>query len=228
MGELQLILIEPAKTVLTQIVQFLVNILLVLVILLIGWLISRLLKVLVTKICKSLKLDEFSKRIEFDALMAKGGFKFSLSELVGAVCYWLGLLLTSVVALNAIGLAVAADLLNRIVLYVPNIIVAIFLLIFGMFVATMFKNIVKTAATNAGLAYANLFSKIVEVFVIVFTVLVILEQLGIGARIIEIIITIVLGSVGLAFALAFGLGCQDSAKKVFNDTLEKLKAKKQP
>jgi hypothetical protein len=226
MGEVQLMLVEPAKTVLTQIVQFLVNVLLVLAILLIGWLISRLLKTLVTKICRVFKLDEFSKRIEFDALMIKGGFRFSLSELIGTICYWLGMLVTSVVALNAIGLTVAADLLNRIVLYVPNIVVAIFLLIFGMFIATIFKNIVKTAATNAGLAYANLFSKIVEVFVLVFTVLVILEQLGIGARIIEIIITIVLGSIGLAFALAFGFGCQDIAKKVFSDTLEKLKAKK--
>jgi hypothetical protein len=227
MGELQLMLVEPSKTVLAQIMQFLTYVLLVLIILLIGWLISRLLKAVVTKVCKSFKLDEFSKRIEFDAMMAKGGFKFSLSELIGAICYWLGLLLTSVIALNAIGLAVAADLLNRIVLYVPNIIVAIFILIFGMFVATIFKNLVKTAATNAGLVYANLLSKIVEVFVISFTVLVILEQLGIGARIIEIIITITLGSVGLAFALAFGLGCQDLAKKAFSEAIDKLKAKKQ-
>jgi hypothetical protein len=227
MGYLPYQLIEPAKTVLTQIGQFLVNVLLVLVILLIGWLISRLIKAIVTRICKSLKLDELSKRVEMDDLMAKGGLRYSLSELIGILCYWLGLLVTFVVAVNAIGLTVAADLLNRIVLYVPNIIAAIFILVLGMFVATMLRNIVRTAANNAGLSHVNLLAKIVEVVVIVFAVMVTLEQLGIGARIIELIITIVLGSLGLAFALSFGLGCQDIAKKALSDTIDKIKAKKQ-
>jgi len=227
MANLQLILLEPAKTVLTQIVQFLVNVLLVLVILLIGWLISKLVCALVTRICKAFKLDELAKRIEIDTLMAKGGVQYSLSQLIGLICYWLGLLVTFVVAVNAIGLTVAADLLNRIVLYVPNIIAAIFILILGMFVATMLRNIVRTAATNAGLSHVNLLSKIVEVVVLVFAVMVTLEQLGIGARIIELIITIVLGSIGLAFALAFGIGCQDIAKKSLNETIDKIKAKKQ-
>jgi hypothetical protein len=227
MGDLQLMLVEPAKTVLTQMMQFLLNVLLVLVILMAGWLISRLIKSVVTKICKAARLDQLSKRVEMDSMMEKGGLKYTLSELIGILCYWLGLLVTFVVAVNAIGLSVAADLLNRIVLYVPNIIAAIFILILGMFVATILRNIVRTAASNAGLSHVNLLSKIVEVVVIVFSVLVTLEQLGIAARIIELIIMIVLGSIGLAFALSFGLGCQDIAKKALNDTIDKIKAKKQ-
>lgn len=227
MGNLQLVLIEPAKTVLTQVMQFLVNVLLVLVILLIGWLVSRLIKALVTKVCQTLRLNELSKRIELEALMSRGGVKASLSELLGSLFYWLGLLVTFVVAVNAIGLTIAADLLNRIILYVPNIIAAIFILILGMFVATLLKSIVKTAAINAGLLHANLLAKIVEMVVIVFAIFIILEQLGIGARVVELIITIVLGSLGLAFALSFGFGCQDFARKTLGDLIEKLKAKKQ-
>jgi hypothetical protein len=226
MGNLQLMLIEPAKTVLIQVGQFMIYILLVLVILLIGWLASRLVKALVTKICKSFKLDSLSKMIELDGLMAKGGLKYSLSELIGIICYWLGLLVTFVVALNAIGLTVAADLLNRIILYVPNIVAAIFILLLGMFIATMLKNIVKTGATNAGLSHVNLLSKAVEVVVVVFAVLVSLEQLQIGARIIEIIIAVALGTVGLAFALSFGLGCQDLARKALGEMIDKIKSKK--
>jgi len=227
MGNLQLILVEPAKTVLTQIMQFLVNVLLVLVILLIGWLFSKLVGALISRMCKAFKLDELAKRIEIDTLMAKGGLQYSLSQLIGMICYWLGLLITFVVAVNAIGLTVAADLLNRIVLYVPNIIAALFILILGMFVATILRNIVRTAASNAGLSHVNLLSKIIEVVVIVFAVMVTLEQLGIGARIIELIVTIVLGSLGLAFALSFGLGCQDIARKALSETIDKIKAKKQ-
>ncbi|MGE5308080.1 MAG: mechanosensitive ion channel family protein [Deltaproteobacteria bacterium] len=226
MGNLQ-VLIEPAKTVLTQITQFLLNALLVLVILLVGWLLSKLLKALVTKICKSSKLDDLSKKIEIDSMISKGGLHYSLSELMGLIIYWLGLLVTLVVAVNAIGLTQAADLLNQIVLFVPNIIAAVFILILGMFVATLLQTVVKTAASNAGLSHAAILSKAVEVIVVVFTVMISLEQLGIGQRIIELIVGIVLGSIGLAFALAFGFGCQDLAKKALSDSIEKLKAKKQ-
>jgi hypothetical protein len=222
----QLIFVEPAKTVVAQIGQFLINILLVLVILIIGWIISKMIKLLAIKLLKAIKIDELADRIELDSMLAKGGISYSLSELIGVIIYWLGLLITFVVAVNAIGLTVAADLLNRIVLYVPNIIAAVFILVLGMFIATMLKNIVQTAATNAGLSQAKFLAKLVEAVVIVFAVIITLEQLGIATRIIELMISIVLASLGLGLALAFGFGCQDLAKKFLNDSIEKLKSKK--
>jgi len=219
------VLLEPAKGVVTQIGQFLVNVLLVLIILLIGWVISRLIKTLVLKVLQASKLDDLADRIELDSILAKGGIKYSLSELIGVICYWLAILVTFVVAVNAVGLTVAADLLNRVIFYIPNIIASIFILILGMFIATLLSNIVQTAATNAGLSQAKLLGKISEVVVIVFAVAITLEQLGIGARIIETITTIVLGSMGLAAALAFGLGCRDIAEKSVSDLIEKLKKK---
>jgi hypothetical protein len=226
MKDMELILWESAKTIIAQISQFFINIILVLIILLVGWLIAKMIRFLVTKLLKSIKVDDLSERIELDDLLSKGGIPYTLSELIGIVFYWLSLLITFVMAINAIGLTVANDLLNRVVLYIPNIIAGVFILILGMFVATMLKNIVQTAATNAGLSQAKLLAKIVEVIVVVFAALVTFEQLGIAPRLIELIVSIVLASFGLAFALAFGFGCQDSAKKFLNDTVDKLKTKK--
>jgi hypothetical protein len=67
--------------------------------------------------------------------------------------------------------------------------------------------------------------RLAEIIVIVFAVLMILEELKIGIRVSEITLSIVLGSVGLAFALAFGLGCRDVAEKFVSDTIDKLKKK---
>lgn len=227
MTDLQLNLVEPAKTVIAQISQFFINILLVLAILLIGWLVARVIKFLITKLLKSIKLvDDLSERIGLDDLLSKGGIPYTLSELIGIVFYWLALLITFVMAINAIGLTVANDLLNRMVLYIPNIIAAVFILILGMFVATMLRNIIQTAATNAGLSQAKFLAKLVEAIVVVFAALVTFEQLGIAPRLIELIVSIVLASLGLAFALAFGFGCQDIAKKTLNDLMDKLKTKK--
>jgi len=226
MSNWQVVLLEPAKTVLSQISQFLVNVLLVVIILLIGWIIAKIIKTLVTKLLRSIKLDQLSDQINLDSVLAKGGISYSLSELIGVICYWLALLVTFVVAVNAIGLTVAADLLNRVVLYVPNIIAAVFILILGMFVATLLSNIVKTAANNAGVSQAKLLGKVVEVVVIIFAVAMTLEQLGIATKIIELAITVVLASLGLGLALAFGLGCRDLAAKYISELIESLKSKK--
>ncbi len=220
------VLLEPAKSVVSQISQFLVSVLLVIIILIVGWVISKLIKTLVVRVLQAIRLDEISDRIELDSILAKGGIKYTLSELIGVVCYWLALLVTFVIAINAVGLTVAADLLNKVILYVPNIIAAIFILILGIFVATLLSNIIQTAAMNAGLSQAKLLGKISEVVVIVFAILITLEQLGIGAKLIEITTGIVLGSLGLGVALAFGLGCRDLAEKFTAELIDKVRSKK--
>jgi len=225
MSSWQVVLLEPARSVLTQISQFMVNVLLVIVILIIGWLISKVFKAVVSKALKAIKIDSLSSRIELDKILGKGGITYSLSDLIGIICYWLGLLVTFMVAINAIGLTIAAELLNKVVLYIPNVIAGIFILIIGMFAATALKNIVKTAANNAGLSQGKLLGQIVEVVVMIFTVFVGLEQLNIGIRVTELTVAIVLGSLGLGLALAFGLGCREIAGKFVAELVEKLKKK---
>jgi hypothetical protein len=225
MSSWQIVLLEPARTVLAQISQFMVNALLVLIILLIGWLLSKLVKAVVSKTLKTAKINELSSRVELDKLLSKGGITYSLSDLIGVICYWLGLLMTFMVAVNAVGLTVAADLLNQVLLYIPNVIAALFILILGMFVSTLLKNIVQTAANNAGLSQGKLLAQVVETIVIAFAIFVGLEQLQIGIRITELTIAIILGSLGLGLALAFGLGCKDLAGKFVAELAERLKKK---
>ncbi|MCM8800606.1 MAG: hypothetical protein NC912_01110 [Candidatus Omnitrophica bacterium] len=227
MGMWQEILIEPSKMILTQIGHFFVKVLLVVIILFIGWVISKFIKTLVIKVLKSVKfVDYISAQLKLDEILVKGGIRYSLTELIGVICYWLVLLVTFVVVVNAIGLTIAADLLNKIVLYIPNVIAAIFILILGIFVGALLKNIVQTAAINAGLSQARLLSRLVEIVVIIFASIIAMEQLNIGTKTIELIIAILLGAIGFALALAFGLGCKDMAAKFLNDLIESIKSRK--
>ena len=224
MDTLNAILVPSARLVLVQVGLFVSNVLLVLILFIIGWLVSKyIIKPGVTNLLKILRIDDLSHRIELDSILIKGGINNKLSDLLGNICYWLSLLITFVVALNAVGLTVAADLLQRIVLFVPNIIAAVFILIVGMFVAVLLRNIVRVAANNAGISQSNLVSNICEVVVMVFAVAIALEQLQIGGRIIDLTISIILGSFGLGFALAFGLGCKDIVGKSVGEFLSKLK-----
>jgi len=223
MNDWLVVLLDPAKKAASQIMTFLVNLLLVLIILVIGWLVSKFIKTAITSVLRALRLDDLSDRIELDALLAKGGIKSSLSELIGVIFYWLSLLVTFIVALNTVGLTFAPKMLDGIVGYIPNIIAAIFILVLAMFVATLLRNIIQTTANNAGVAKANLLAKIVEVAVIVFAVIIALEQLNIASKIIELTVSILLGSLGLAVALAFGLGCKEIAGKALGDLIDKIK-----
>ncbi len=226
MSNVQLVLLEPAKAVLSQIVQFLINVLLVVLVLLIGWLVARAVKTIVTKALRIMKLDVLSDRLELDSLLEKGGIKYSISELLGTVSYWLVLLVTFVVAMNVINLTVAAALLEKVVLFIPNIIAAVFILVLGLFVGTLLRNIVLTAANNAGVVQANMISKLAEVVVIAFAAITAIKQLGIDVRLVELLITITLSALGLAAGLAFGLGCKDLAGKATAEFLDKIKSKK--
>ena len=224
MDTLNSILVPSAKVALSQVGLFVSDVFVVLILLIIGWLFSKIIiKSGVTNLLKIVKLDDLSHRIELDSILAKGGITIGLAELIGNICYWLSLLVTFVVALNAVGLTVAADLLQKIVLFIPNIIAAIFILIVGMFAAVLVRNLVRVSAGNAGIPQTNLMSNIAEVVVMVFTVAIALEQLQIGGRIIDLTISIILGSFGLGFALAFGLGCKDIVGKSVGDFLSKLK-----
>lgn len=225
----QVVLVEPARVAMAQVSGFIAKLLAALIIILIGWLLSRVIKSVVTKVLKAVKLDKLADKIELDAILSKGGIAYSLSELIGVVCYWLALLVTFMVAFNAVGLTMAADLLNQIILYVPNIIAAVFVIIVGLFVSILLGNIVNTAATNAGVSQAGLLNKIVRIIVMVFVLAIALEQLNIGARTIEATISIVLatilGSIGLGIAIAFGFGCRDIAARIVEDLLNKMKKK---
>ncbi len=222
----QSVLIEPVKEMLTQIGGFLTSFFYTILILVIGWLIAKLIKNVVTRVLKVVKLDTAAEQVGVNKILAKGGISYSLSELVGLLCYWLALLVIVVVAINAMGLDVAADLLNRIVLYVPNVIVSIFILVLGMFLATFLGKTITTAASNAGVEQASLLGRIVETIVIIFSIIIVFEQLQIGANVFTWIVIITLSSLGLGFAIAFGLGCKDIVGKLVADAIEKLKAKK--
>jgi hypothetical protein len=228
--DLQIVYLEPAKVILAQIGRVFVKAAIVLIILLIGWIIAKLIKSAIVKILRTIKVDDLSERINLSNLLMKGGITNPLSELIGIILYWVVILTTFLVGLNAVGLTQSAQLLERAILYIPHIVAAIFILILGMFLATVLGNIIKTAALNAGIEQAPLLNKITQGIVIAFAIAISLEQLKIATltihSTISIIIAVVLGSMGLGLALAFGLGCKDIVSRYVSDFLDKVKSKK--
>ncbi len=219
-------IIGPGKTALYQIGNFFLSLGLIVLVLIVGWIIAKIVRTIIVHVLKTLRLDVLAQRTRLEELLQKGGVKYTLSELIGTICYWLLLLVALVVAVNAVGLSAAAALLNRIILYVPNVIAAIFILVLGAFLARILGNVVQVASANADIAQSKFLAKIVEIVIIVFALAITLEQLNIGKTTIGLAVNIILASLGLGFALAIGLGCKDIVGKAVAEWIEKLKSKK--
>jgi small-conductance mechanosensitive channel len=94
-----------------------------------------------------------------------------------------------------------------------------------MFVSTLLSTIIRTAASNAGITQARMLGQITQVVVVVFAVVIAMQQLQIQTGVILNVINITLAAIGLALGLAFGLGCKDIAARTMEDIISKLKKK---
>ncbi|PIQ89346.1 MAG: hypothetical protein COV72_03605 [Candidatus Omnitrophica bacterium CG11_big_fil_rev_8_21_14_0_20_42_13] len=219
------VLFEPVSNFLSSIGELLRSGITVIFILLIGWLIAKLIQRIITKFFKLVKIDSIADQIGVNAFLSKGGIKLTIAELLGSISYWLVFLIALCMAVDAIGLTAAADLLNQVVLYIPKVIIAIIVLALGMFIATFLSAAVKTAAVNAGVSQSNLLAKIVEVVIIISAVIIALEQLQIGIGFINSLVIAFLAALSLGFGLAFGLGCKDLIGKMVSEAVDKIKKK---
>lgn len=221
------IIVVPVKSLLVQVGTFVSALCAIILILVVGWIIARIIKNLVARILDILQINSYADKIGVDKILAKGGIKYGISELISVLCYWVVMLIALVIAVSAVNLnQQAAGLLNTIVLYIPKVISSIFILILGMFFASFISSTVQTAAANAGVEQSNLLGRLSQFIIILFTLNIALRQLQIDIGSIENALNIILGSIGLAFALAFGLGCKEIAGKLTQDFLDKLKSKR--
>jgi len=219
------IVIEPVKAMLVRAAAFLPTLIGILVILVIGWIVAAVLKNVIVKLLKIIQFDTASEKSGLSDVLRKGGIKNTLSELIGGLIYWTVMLLVFMAALNALGMTVVASLLDKVILYIPNVIAAIFIITLGIFFASVIGSIVMTASMNAGIKQSKLLSQVTQTVIVIFAAIMTLEQLNIATAILSTTVTILLGAIGLAVAIAVGLGSKDIAGKLMQELLDNLKRK---
>jgi hypothetical protein len=223
MDWLTFVVVDPVKAMSVKVWSYVPVIAGAILILVIGWLIAKLLEAVIARVLKAIRLDEASDKAGISNILAHGEIKLTLSELIGAIIYWIVILIVLATALQALNLPIAADMIGKLVGYVPNILAAVFILVLGSFLANFIATIVRTSAGNAGIGNARLLGKITHVLIIIFAVIVAIEQLQIASALIVLAVNVVLISIGIGMALAFGLGCKDIAGKFVSDTINNLK-----
>src|SRR3569833_2602441 len=164
----------------TQLAAFVPQLLAALLLLFIGWLFANLVRTGVTKLLDVLHFDSLAEKTGIEAFLNQVNLELSLSRLLAKLAYWVVIFIVVVTVANSLGLHIVADLFNKIVLYIPNIIVAILVLVFGVLVARFISRMVFAYLNNIGVQGALTISTLSEYAVIIFVVFVALEQLQIG------------------------------------------------
>ncbi len=205
----------------TQMAAFVPQLIAALILLFLGWILANIVRSAVVKILDTLKFDELGKKTGIEAFMRQGNIDLTLSRLIANLIYWIILLVVIVTVANSLGLTTVAELFNKVVFYLPNIIVAVLVLVFGVLVARFINRLVFAYLNNMGVDGALTLSTLAEYAVIIFVVFVALEQLQIGTHLLITAFQIGFGAVGLALALAFGLGGREWAAGIIKRLTEK-------
>ncbi|HCI72147.1 MAG TPA: hypothetical protein DHV30_16745, partial [Balneola sp.] len=123
--EIKEVLMQSYETFFNELASFLPNIIGALLILIIGWIIAKLVKTAAVRLLKLIRLDVVTEKAKIDQFLKDGGSDKSAIDILGGIIYWLIMLIVILAGLNTLGLGVASELVNQIILYIPNVIVAV-------------------------------------------------------------------------------------------------------
>jgi hypothetical protein len=205
-----------------QIVNFVPKLLAVLVILFFGWIVAKLVRGGVKRVLELMQFDQFAQKSGLEAFMNSGSFNVTLSGIISQVIYWLVILLFVITGANALELTAVALLLQQLAGYLPHIIVAILVIVFGTLLARFINRLVFAWLHSIKFEHALAVSTSAEYGIQILAIFIALEQLGIGMQLIHSLFVIIFGAVFLALAIAFGLGGKEWAAR-FIDNMSKKK-----
>jgi len=178
------------------------------------WLIASLVEKGVAALLRTIHFNDLSERSGFADFVRKMGADTDSSGMIAVVVKWFIRLIALVVAFDALGLPAVSDVLRQLLLWLPNVVVALVVLVIGGLAARALSNIVRGAAAEGGLGNPDFLAKVANTLVWAFAIVVAVNQIGIATELVNTLFMAVVGAVALALALAFGLGGRDTASQI--------------
>lgn len=181
------------------------------VVLIVGWILSSLLAKAVRALLNAIRFNELARRSGFADFVLKMGVRDDSAGVIAGIVKWFIRLITLVVAFDTLGLPAVSNVLQQLLLWLPNLVVALVVLVIGGLAAKALSQLVRGSTAEAGFGNPDMLATVTRVAVWGFTIIVAVNQLGIATTLINTLLIGVVGAVSIAFGLAFGLGGRDRA-----------------
>ncbi|OGR67787.1 MAG: hypothetical protein A2081_00390 [Elusimicrobia bacterium GWC2_61_19] len=219
--------IQPILNMWDKFVAYAPNLVAAFLFILFGLFMARVVSSLLEQFLRRIKLDSYTSSVGINELLIRFGFGKSFSHMLAFITYWALLLVFFVTAANVLNLTVISEILERfVVVFLPRLVAAIFIGFGGLLFARFMADVVINSATANNLKGGRSLSKIVHFVIVVFTLIAAIEQLGIKMKMIIGGLNILFASMGLAFAIAVGLGAKDIANSLIRGMFTENKEEK--
>lgn len=201
------------------VIMFIPNLIVAIVILCIGWAIGAVIAKGIQHFMKMIQFDEALKKAGLEDLVRKAGLNLNSGRFVGELVKYFIIVVFLIASFDVLGLKQVTLFLQQIVVgYLPQLIIAVLILLVGGVVGDVLSRVVVASAKTASVRSANFLGVFSKWAVWVFAILVALSQVGIAGAFIQTLFTGFVVAVSLALGLAFGLGGQNAAAR----TIEKV------
>ena len=206
--------LEPLRGFLVSLGDLLPRILLAVLVLVVGWIVAKAVRFAIARGLRAVNFNVLTQRAGMDGFLRDGGIQTDTAGILALLFYWLVILASLIIGFNLLGLTYITDLLGRVVLFLPKVMVALLILAFGAYFARFVGNAVTAYCRNVHIQDADILGRLAQYAIIAFVVLIALDQVNVGGDIVRQTFLIVLAGVVLALALAFGLGGKDWAAEM--------------
>jgi hypothetical protein len=210
MGEFNLI-VDPVRAFLVQVGSYLPRLAVALAVAIVGWLVAKAVRFAAVRMLRALNFHVLTERAGVDSFLQQGGTTKDTTDVFGALIYWVVILVALIIAFNGLGLTQVTELLTRVLLFLPKLLVGLLVIILGAYFGRFVGQAVLTYCRNIGITDADLLARIAQYTIVVFVVLIAIDQLDLGGILVQQTFLILLAGLVFALALAFGLGGREAA-----------------
>jgi len=204
---------QAFENLVRMVADFLPRLIVMLAIVVVGWIIAFLLKSIFRSVMRWVKLDRLSEESGASHVLQKAALP-ALTELLSRSLFWLSWLAFMLVGVSVLGISSLQDQISRFFLFLPQVFVALLILLVGMLAANFFSRAALLAAVNAGYPSPRMLSGTIRLVIVAMAVSMALEQVGLATHTVLMAFSIVFGALMLGLAIAFGLGGRDLAEGV--------------
>ena len=212
-------ILEPLRDVMERVGSFVPTLLVALVILVIGWIVARLIRKVLSRIFRAIQFDRLSDTVGLSSILRNGGIKHKPGEMLSCLVYTIIMIAVFIMTIKALGLTLASVLIDQLLGYVPSVVSGVFILIIGMLIAKVVSSLVYVTAKNTDMPIPETLSRLSKWAIVAYVIIMFLKEIGFVALFLPDYYTIFVAGVVFALALSFGLAGRDIASKyldVFN------------
>jgi mechanosensitive ion channel-like protein len=193
------------------------------VIVIIGWLIASAVATAVASILRAVKFNDLAQRGGFADFVHKMGIRQDSAGFIANLAKWFIRLIVLVSAFDALGLPAVSQVLQQLLLWLPNLVVALVVLVLAGLAANALSGLVRGATAESGLGNPDLLASIARIAVWAFAIVVAVNQIGIATELVNTLFMATVGAVALALGLSFGLGGRETAGQIVRGWYERSK-----